>query len=104
MADGSCRFLDPLCCDDLGGTPSGPGMVCRPYGDISPKPAGDGFVDVGDILKVLDGFADPAAYPNADIHPCCTGDGKVDVGDVIAALDAFTGNPACPDQSCPCAP
>jgi hypothetical protein len=102
--DGRCSMVDPLCCDEIGGDPIGPGSFCRPFGDISPKPDGDGFVDVGDILKTLDGFADPAAYPNADVVPCCTGDGNVDVGDILALLDAFSGNPGCPDLPCPCTP
>jgi hypothetical protein len=100
--DGRCSMIDPLCCDEMGGVPIGPGSICHPFGDISPKPNGDGFVDVGDILKTLDGFADPASFPNADVVPCCTGDGNVDVGDILALLDAFAGIPGCPDLPCPC--
>ncbi len=65
-----------------------------PYGDLNH----DGFVDVGDILRVLDGFSDPAMFPEADIAPC-GGDGNIDVGDVLAVLDAFAGIAACPECS-----
>ncbi len=97
---GRCHMVDPLCCDELGGTVT-PGMVCVMYGDITPKPDGDGFVDVGDVLKMLDGFSDPSLCPQCDIAPCC-GDGFIDVGDVLAVLDAFAGDPRCPDLPCPC--
>ncbi len=55
----------------------------------------DGFVDVGDVLRVLDGFADPEMFPEADISPC-GGDGFIDVGDVLAVLSAFAGENLCP--------
>jgi len=100
-SDGRCRMIDPLCCDELGGMVT-PGTTCVLYGDITPKPSGDGFVDVGDVLKMLDGFSDPALCPQCDIAPCC-GDGFIDVGDVLAVLDAFSGIPPCPDTPCPCA-
>ncbi len=28
LPDGTCTFVDALCCDDLGGTPGGPGSTC----------------------------------------------------------------------------
>jgi len=126
LGNGRCRFVDPLCCDDLGGTPRGPGTFCKPYGDIYPKP-GDGIVEIGDVLKVLDAYADidPCLnYPNAelvyDAHcpqncttvaecngalpavcdalgECCDG---VDISEVLAILDAYAGNPGCPDDPC----
>jgi len=98
--DGRCHMVDPLCCDELGGTVT-PGPTCVLYGDITPKPFGDGFVDVGDVLKMLDGFSDASLCPQCDIAPCC-GDDFIDVGDVLAILDAFAGNPPCPDTTCPC--
>lgn len=98
--DGVCGMLDEDCCQLSDGIPQGPGSVCRPFGDVHPKPAGDGDVDVDDILKVLDAFVDPVTYPNGDIHPC-GGDGDVDVDDILAILDAFSGIFLCPDQPCP---
>jgi len=70
------------------------------YGDISPKPDGNGVVDVDDILKVLDSFADPDAFPHGDIFPCEGGNGIVDVDDILAELDAFSGLYPCPDDPC----
>ena len=29
MPEGICRDLDPICCDDIGGTPGGPGSACE---------------------------------------------------------------------------
>jgi hypothetical protein len=52
-------------------------------------------VDVGDILCVLDGFAEFALCPNGDLAPPCTGDDNIDVGDVLAVLDAFAGIDSC---------
>jgi len=64
------------------------------YGDVSPAPTGDGFVDVGDILCVLDGFGGlEPCFNFTDIFPCPAGDGFVDVGDILAILDAFAGFP-----------
>jgi hypothetical protein len=64
------------------------------YGDVFPTNGGDGFVDVGDILCILDGFAgEPTCENVADIFPCPAGDGFVDVGDILAVLDAFAGFP-----------
>ncbi len=100
-----CSDLLPADCQAMGGTPQGLATSCSPFGDISPQPNGDGFVDVGDVLETLDGFADPDAHPHADIAPCCAGgDNNVDVGDVLAVLDAFAGATTCPDEPCPCNP
>jgi hypothetical protein len=74
-------------------------LPTRLYADIFPKPDGDGNVDLDDILKVLDGFADPIMHPNADIYPCVP-DGEINLDDILAVLDAFAGFPACPDY-CP---
>jgi len=98
---GRCQALPPELCRAAGGIPRGPGTRCRRYADISPKPEGDGNVDLNDILKVLDGFADPVTYPNADIYPCNGGDGNIDLDDILAVLDAFSGLPPCPDGPCP---
>ncbi len=84
--------------EDLDGNGIPDVCECVPgiYGDIAPPPDGDGFVDVGDVLCCLDGFADAGLCPVADIAPC-GGDGTIDVGDVLAVLGAFAGEPACPD-------
>jgi DNA-binding beta-propeller fold protein YncE len=66
--------------------------IIVPFGDLD----GSGDVDVNDVLYVLDGFADFAAFPGADVAPC-GGDGQVDVGDVLFVLGAFSGSPACPN-------
>ncbi len=89
-----------LASDNLGpmrGTPTG--AVYRieecfvvVFGDIAPA---FGEVDVADVLRVLDGFADNQAFPEADIVPC-GGDGFIDVGDVLGVLDAFAGIETCP--------
>ncbi len=54
------------------------------YGDLDEN----GFIDVGDVLCVLAGFANPGACLNGDISPC-GGDGERDVGDVLLILDLY---------------
>ncbi len=127
LPNGSCVFVDPLCCDEAGGVPRGPGSFCKPYADISPKP-GDGVVELGDVLKILDAYSDLAPcinYPNAELvydggcpkicttvadctgalPPICTSLGEccdgVDIGEVLAILDAYAGIVNCPDGACP---
>jgi len=126
LPSGRCLDRDPLCCDELGGMTRGPGSFCRPYGDIYPKP-GDGVVEIGDVLKVLDAYADinPCLnYPNAELvydtgcprncasaadcvgllpaactnlNECCDG---VDLSEVLAILDLYAGIVSCPDGAC----
>jgi len=60
---------------------------------------GNGYIDMDDLLRVLDGFADPVTYPGADIAPC-GGNGNIDVDDILNLLAAFSGEYACP-HPCP---
>lgn len=57
-----------------------------------------GSVEVGDVLCVLNGYANFALCPNGDLAPSCAGDGQIEVSDVLAVLSAYSGgNPcACP--------
>lgn len=69
------------------------------YADVAPA-GGDGMMDVGDILCVVDGFMELGLCPQGDIAPC-GGDGVIDVGDVATAVSAFNGELLCPH---PCPP
>ena len=53
----------------------------------------DGFVDVSDVLCVLDGFAGKftsCSVDTIDLSPC-ESDGNIDVGDVLEIIDAYAG-------------
>ncbi|NOS99009.1 MAG: hypothetical protein HOP29_00085 [Phycisphaerales bacterium] len=70
------------------------------YGDANR----DGFVDIFDILCVLDGFAgvfDYCAANAVDLVPCNAQDGIVDTFDILFVLDAFAGVDFC---NCPGGP
>ncbi len=73
---------------------------CRRYGDVYPE-GGDGVVEIGDLLCILDGYNDMSSCPGGDIAPCGGGDGIIELSDILAALDAYAGSPPCSD---PCSP
>ena len=66
---------------------------------------GSAWVNLDDILLVLDGFRgvfDQATLENVDMYPCLP-DGQIDADDILALLDAFQGFPfsaGCPGP-CP---
>jgi len=79
------------------GTPGPPVIGCGyVHGDIFP-PGGDGIVDLGDILCVLNDFGGLCAGLDnvADIEPCPLGDNDVDLSDILEVLDGFTGDDCC---------
>ena len=68
----------------------------RLYGDIFPD-GGDGFVDMDDLLRVLQAYLEPLCCPAADLYPCGTGDEIIDLDDLIISLAEFAGGSICPD-------
>ncbi len=90
---------------DTDGIPDECQCVSAVYGDLAP-PGGDGIVELGDLLCVLDGYNIEELCPGGDIWPCGPGgvgpggDGLIELGDVLALLDAYAGNPPCADP-CP---
>ena len=53
----------------------------------------DGFVDITDILAILEGFSHTAIAPQTeriDLDPCIP-DGSIDIADALRAVDAFQG-------------
>jgi len=69
--------------------------------DHRPNPFGNadcrGITELGDILCILDGYADATACPNGDIAPDCIGDDQplIELADVLAVLDAYSGQNLC---------
>lgn len=68
------------------------GCTVRRHGDVDDN----GFVDVDDIVCVLNAAQKNALCPAGDIFPC-GGDGILDVDDIAAILDAYASRPRCPD-------
>ncbi len=56
-------------------------------------------VELGEIMYVLCGFAEPRDCPLADIAPC-GGDGIIEMSDILAILRAYDGQYDCP-HPCP---
>ena len=71
---------------------STPANVC--VADVSPAGLGDGVVNVGDLLAVINawGASGPIGSVSGDCAPGC-GDGTVNVGDLLAVINAWG---ACP--------
>jgi hypothetical protein len=66
-----------------------PALGC--VADVSPS-AGDGAVDINDLLAVLDSFGQSTVVVDgdADIAPSAlNGDGTVDADDLLAVLNAW---------------
>ncbi len=77
---------------------AGGSCVNRVYADLFPV-AGDGIVELGDVLCMLLAYADAQACPGSDIAPC-GGDGITELADILSLLFAYSGQPPCPDR-CP---
>ncbi len=99
VAAGTYRPTDKSCATAAGDCAAA-AIAMLAFGDAT----NDGFVDVGDILCALDGFAGVQSCPmeRVDISPCegAGPDGFIDVGDILAFLDAFSGTSLCPNH-CP---
>ncbi len=86
-----------------------PAQTCAPrgiHGDVHPRGAPNGRVELGDVLYVLSAYssANPMVdFPGADLAPCQAnqiGNGILELSDVLAALDAYDGHPIC--RVCDC--
>ena len=63
-------------------------------GDVAPYPGGDGVINMGDVIRLLNHVGNPTEFPvDSWAGDCkCTGDGVINMGDVILLLN-HVGNP-----------
>jgi hypothetical protein len=63
-------------------------------GDVAPYPGGDGAINMGDVIRLLNHVSNPTEFPvDSWAGDCkCTGDGAINMGDVILLLN-HVGNP-----------
>ena len=79
-------------CTLIGGFWSGGAAPVEPCpADVAPLPNGDGVVNAGDFLTIINAWgACPPGQPcPADIAPPPNGDGAVNVADMLAVINAW---------------
>lgn len=92
IAQSDCLDADICTCDTC--DPDAGVCAHRPttYGNVDCDPMD--FVNLADILCVLDGFEDVALCPHADIAGC-EENGTIDLDDILSVIAAFGGADPC---------